>query len=260
MGATIMKMPWQMRRNDFVPFEDTLPQRVSATIEAASASEADIHFASWKNRSLETEPPLVISHPMGSWTLAYDCLCQLRRLRIAELQRFEDPNPLLVDKYVAWYQAGFCPPPIRVTEGRYQSLLISDGHHRVAALEKLGIPYVDTWLSLSLYETLQNARPWARAANYDEVVLLAIRNEIQVTADVLEDALMPDYGFILGDLRDNQFWVTRFSGCEPGRHANDIETLARMGVIDYRYDNGTYIVKLSDLGKELVARLELAHA
>lgn len=145
----IVLEPWRVCKTELPNLWDVyLPQRTAPHVKPASMSEADLHYASWKNRELETTPPIVTHYPTGMWAIsAFDALYQLRELPLTALRTSEQAYDAIVAKYVRWIEEGHQPPPIRGFEMPDRTIKVMDGHHRLAALRQLNAPCIRVWVS-----------------------------------------------------------------------------------------------------------------
>lgn len=111
-------------------------------------------------QNAETAPPTFVDYPVG--TLAVDRdgdVFELRVFRIGDpkLQEKETPGRFAVEKYVEWIKAGHLPPPIRVMESEKGNYVVSDGHHRLAALRFAKRKTVKAWVAMTINRELPNA-------------------------------------------------------------------------------------------------------
>jgi hypothetical protein len=156
--------PWQLTRAQLVPFAATYPVSHLQDDGPASYSEADLHaYSLWRRRN-EDVPPAVPVFPLGTWAVdRFESLWQLRAYLLSDpLLVFPEGDPYggrtgyppqqypwLVDKYVSWLLAGSSPPPLHAIEMEGGRLKITQGHHRAAALVRVGREESPIWVSVA---------------------------------------------------------------------------------------------------------------
>lgn len=254
-------MPWEMIRDEFVDYRQTLPRpRHASLVYAKNGSEEELHNATIKRRRDEITPPDFTDYAIGTWMLADDSLYQLRELPIMELLLSEGPNRITVEKYMNWYRnlkSDF--PPVRVVETNGFHYRLSDGHHRLQAMKNLGFSSVKAWVNVSFYERLDVIgidKLYARDCNYPELVLMAMRTHQHVPTTVLCDA-MSQYK---SAIRIISLSSTRYMDGHESRYVTPttIETLRKWQIISAPFNSTIrmYLVEMTAFGKQIAELIQ----
>lgn len=198
-----MTEPWQVTKDQLIPFAQTQP--ISSVPDAGprSFSEADLAAYTAERRQREQEPPQVPCFPVGTWSLdASEWLWQLEEVALRDLQFvhgnpfdpatwdwFSDIRSLVVRKYVQWLRAGSEPPPLEAWQMASGRIMAVDGHNRGAALVQVGREYTLAWVSPAhLTESGRGV-----ALTHRQAVEDALRAGKPVPAAVLGDQQGPVY-------------------------------------------------------------------
>lgn len=245
-----MKHPYELRRNQFIPIELTYPIPTSGKkFEPKRTTESELHRATLAHRNSEITPALPQVFPLGTWAMDRDGgIWQLRQLPVADLRHSHDTHKHVVDKYVAWYEAGSTTfPPLYGVENRYRRISLTNGNHRLAAMKRLGLSEAFMWVNCSAYRELENGECWADEMTYARAVAEAIGQGIAVNRLVMDDAF-GDMALYLQSLPPS---------AELGRSAiwNDLMEMERVGLVrtDSLDNIGRWFsVKITPLGEKVL--------
>lgn len=125
--------------------------------------------------SLSASPPTIARPTVGTWVIDSEnqlsVLCELEfdRTRLRMLTGYgHDPEKLAV--YSRWLQAGHEPPPVWAEIANdHMVIVVTDGEHRAAALQRAGRRTLLAWLSEP------NAVQPPRLLSHESVVARAVQ-------------------------------------------------------------------------------------
>lgn len=139
------------------------PPRVVAASAVAEAYRNNYFEGDRKLASSRTQPAFMPDYPLGTWMVDELRLSRGHELSVLvelsprdlEPGEFDWADPARtmdrgrlpdVERYMEWLEQGLEPPPIVVVETDHGTLRVIDGHRRLLAAERLGLP-VRAWLS-----------------------------------------------------------------------------------------------------------------
>jgi hypothetical protein len=189
---------WQLTRAELVPFAQTYPISHLRDDGPASYSEADLHaYSLWRRRN-ELVPPVVPVVPVGTWAVdRFDSLWHLCVYHLSDpLLVFPEGDPYggrtgyppqqqpwLVEKYASWLQEGHEPPPFHAAEMEGGRIKVTEGHHRAAALVRVGRAEALIWVSVAY----RKPSGFLTDLTHAIAVELAVQEGRDVTSAVLAD-------------------------------------------------------------------------